>query len=82
MLGKGKEKDYLIDVKKIQKILPGLETYKEPKPSVASAYMKEINPIKYGNSLILLVIYLFCLISNFWILSERQDASTVYKLTK
>ena len=71
-----------IDTKKILKILPGLETYKDPSKKAAEKYMKDIDPIKFSNSLILLLIYLFCVISNFVVLSVRQDASVVYQLNR
>ena len=44
--------------------------------------MDEINPVKQTNNLFLLLIYVFCVVSNFWILTLRQDANTVYQLTK
>ena len=44
--------------------------------------MEDIDPIKHSNNLILLIIFLFCIVSNFIILTVRQDSETVYQLVR
>lgn len=71
-----------LDLKMISGVLKGLETYKNPTKQKVIEYAESLDPIVSKNNFFFLVIYLFCFLSNFIIVSSRQDAPIVYSLLK
>ena len=72
-----------IDTKLIVNMLPGLKTYQEPKLKELRQFVDKINPNKRKlNSMIILIIGLFCLSSTLTIMTFRYGSSMLYELLK
>ena len=72
-----------IDTKLIVNMLPGLKTYQEPKLKELRQFVDKINPNKRKlNSMIILIIGLFCLSSTLAIMTIRYGSSMLYELLK
>ena len=72
-----------IDPKQIVQMLPGLKTYQEPKIKELRPFIDKINPNKRRlNSMIILILGLFCLFSTLSIMSIRYGNSMLYELLK
>ena len=64
-------------------MLPGLKTYQEPKLKELRQFVDKINPNKRKlNSMIILIIGLFCLSSTLAIMTIRYGSSMLYELLK
>ena len=64
-------------------MLPGLKTYQEPKLKELRQFVDKINPNKRKlNSMIILIIGLFCLGSTLAIMTFRYGSSMLYELLK
>ncbi len=72
-----------IDPKLILSMLPGLKTYQEPTPKELKPFIDKINPNRRClNSMIILIIGLFCLVSTLTEMIGRYGNSTLYELLK
>lgn len=72
-----------IDTKLIVNMLPGLKTYQEPKLKELRQFVDKINPNKRKlNSMIILILGLFCLSSTLAIMTIRYGSSMLYELLK
>ena len=64
-------------------MLPGLKTYQEPKLKELRQFVDKINPNKRKlNSMIILIMGLFCLSSTLAIMTIRYGSSMLYELLK
>ena len=67
----------------IVNMLPGLKTYQEPKQKELKKFVEQINPNKRKlNSMIILIVGLFCLVSTLTIVTMRYGNSMLYELLK
>lgn len=64
-------------------MLPGLKTYQEPKLKELRGFVDKINPNKRKlNSMVILILGLFCLSSTLSIMTIRYGNSMLYELLK
>ena len=64
-------------------MLPGLKTYQEPKQKELRQFVDKINPNKrYLNSMIILILGLFCLTCTLISMTSRYGNSMLYELLK
>ena len=64
-------------------MLPGLKTYQEPKLKELRQFVDKINPNKRKlNSMVILILGLFCLSSTLAIMTIRYGSSMLYELLK
>ena len=65
------QKSYKINNDKILESLKGLNTYQEPNKDEVNKYLSERDPFKLKNNFFFFILQLFCLVTNFVVLTMR-----------
>ena len=69
-----------MDFKKIEKVLPGLQNYREPDESVIREYLKSSDPLAFQNNIWILIFYIAIFTLTLVSLVLRQETTEVYEM--
>jgi hypothetical protein len=66
----------------IKKYLPGIHFYKTPEEKEVNNFIKDLNPIRVENNIIIMILYLYCMIASLVTCFYSGQNEMIYRVSK